>query len=162
MICSTYSTSPSWSNISGKEAPETWAHLWRISVLCAIISVFLWKREWVHLLRNAHTYAPVGGLLIANQKLCFHSDCLSPLWKVSPVVTKTTIQQWQMNVAHSWVMRWAGDLSINKLSIKLGVGGGLERRQWEGWKDGKTCNHRLCLYTYTTSIWLDIAIFTCI
>lgn len=51
-----------------------------------------------------HTYAATGGLLIADQKLCFHSDCLSPLWKVSPVVTKTTIEQWQMNVAHSQAM----------------------------------------------------------
>ncbi len=66
------------------------------------------------------TYAPSAGLLIANQKLCFHSDCLSPLWKVFPVVAKTTIQQWQMNVAHSWVTRWAGDLSINKLSTQTG------------------------------------------
>lgn len=51
--------------------------------------------------RTMCPYAPGGGLLIANQKLCFHSDCLSPLWQVFSVVTKTTIQQWQMNVAHS-------------------------------------------------------------
>lgn len=75
---------------------------------------------------TTHTYAPGGGLLIASQKLCFHSDCLSPLWKVFPVVTKTTIQQWQMNVAHSWVMRWAGDPSTNKPSTKLRAGGEMD------------------------------------
>lgn len=85
------------------------------------------------------THEPGGGLLIANQKLCFHSDCLSPLWKVSLVVTKTTIQQRQMNVANSWVMHWAGDLSVNKLSPKPGASGELEGWQWEGWKDFHVC-----------------------
>lgn len=82
--------------------------------------LFSYEGESEFISCTIRTYAPGGGLLIANQKLCFHSDCLSPLWKVFPVVTKTTIQQWQMNVAHSWVMRWAGDLSINKLSTKTG------------------------------------------
>lgn len=62
---------------------------------------FSYNTESEFISGTMHTYAPGGGLLIANQKLCFHSDCLSPLWKVSPVVTKTTIQQWQMNEAHS-------------------------------------------------------------
>lgn len=59
------------------------------------------------------THAPAGRLLIANQKLCFHSDCSSPLWKVFSVVTKTTIQQWQTSVAHSWVDAVSGR-SLNK------------------------------------------------
>lgn len=75
-----------------------------------------------------HTYVPGVGLLIANQKLCFHRDCLSPLWKVFPVVTKTTIQQWQMNVVHT-AERWqqAGDFSTDGLSPDPGAGGELEQ-----------------------------------
>lgn len=67
-------------------------------------SVSLLQREiFFFLYSTMCTYAPAGRLLIANQKLCFHSDCSSPLWKVFSVVTKTTIQQWQTSVAHSWV-----------------------------------------------------------
>lgn len=62
------------------------------------------KRDFFFFLYSTMcTYAPAGRLLIANQKLCFHSDCSSPLWKVFSVVTKTTIQRWQTSAAHSWV-----------------------------------------------------------
>lgn len=98
---------------------EAEIHLQKNVCMCHSFPQFSCKRESKFISCTKHTYAPGGGLLIANQKLCFHSDCLSPLWKVFPVVTKTTIQQWQMNAAHS-DMRWAGDLSINKLSTKPG------------------------------------------
>lgn len=103
MICSAYSSSSSWS---GSRNMSTFIET--CLYVCHFFLCFLVK-ESGFICCAMCTYAPGSGLLIANQKLCFHSDCLSPLWKVFPVVTKTTIQQWQMNVAHSWVMRWSLD-----------------------------------------------------
>lgn len=68
---------------------------------CMCVMCFFPVKQRVHLLHNAHI---CSRWMIINSKikrLSFHSDCLSPLWKVSPVVTKTTIQQLRMNVAHS-------------------------------------------------------------
>lgn len=55
-----------------------------------------------------------------------------------------------MNVAHSWVMQGAGDLSINKLSIKPG-------EELEGLQDGKD-HHRL-FYVYSTASFDVIVLF---
>lgn len=81
------------------------------------------KRDFFFFLYSTMcTYAPAGRLLIANQKLCFHSDCSSPLWKVFSVVTKTTIQRWQTSVAHSWVDAVSGRL-LDKQARRRETGG---------------------------------------
>lgn len=137
-----------WQNVSGRGSRNIGHVYENMSLPFISLRSPAKEREGGFIPCTMHTYAPSAGLLIANQKLCFHSDCLSPLWKVSPVVTKTTIQQWQMNLAHSWVMQWAGDLSINKEANTKPKGrwrtGGMTMTSW---KDGKAYSniHQLCL-----------------
>lgn len=124
------------------------------------------KRDFFFFLYSTMcTYAPAGRLLIANQKLCFHSDCSSPLWKVFSVVTKTTIQRWQTSVAHSWVDAVSGR-SLDKQARRPKTGGrwGNQRattRQREGRKKHfDQRSHQCCFlvqfrsggFTWTSSV----------